>query len=101
MLRTVALVLLVLWLLGFIGFGHAVGAFIHILIVAAVVLFLIDLLFCGRSIVASTGGYNPRAGRRKNSTCKMGRFQRRNHCKHQQGESMESLEKSMAARCQS
>jgi len=49
MLRTIALVLLVLWLLGFIGFGHAVGAFIHLLIVVAVVLFLIDLLSGGRA----------------------------------------------------
>ena len=51
MLRTIALVLLVLWLLGFIGFGHAVGSLIHILIVLAVVLFLIDLLSGGRRTV--------------------------------------------------
>jgi hypothetical protein len=48
MLRTIALVLLVLWLVGAIGFSSAVGTFIHILIVAAVVLFLIDLLSGGR-----------------------------------------------------
>jgi len=44
MLRTIALVLLVLWLLGFIGFGHALGAFIHAVLVIAIVLFVIDLL---------------------------------------------------------
>lgn len=48
MLRTIAAVLFVLWLLGFIGFGHAVGAFIHILIVFAIILFVIDLLSAGR-----------------------------------------------------
>lgn len=48
MLKTIALVLLVLWAVGFIGFGSAVSTFIHILIVAAVVLFLIDLLSGGR-----------------------------------------------------
>jgi len=51
MLRTIALILLIMWLLGFIGFTHAVGAFIHILIVAAIVIFLIDLLSAGRTRV--------------------------------------------------
>ncbi len=50
MLRTIALVLLVLWLLGFVGFGQAVGSFIHLLIVIAIVLFVIDLLG-GRKVV--------------------------------------------------
>ena len=50
MLRTIALVLLVLWLLGFIGFSKAVGSFIHILIVVAIVLFLIDLLGGRRAV---------------------------------------------------
>jgi uncharacterized membrane protein YtjA (UPF0391 family) len=50
MLRTIALILLVLWLLGFIGFSSAVGQFIHILIVVAIVLFLIDLLGGRRSV---------------------------------------------------
>ena len=48
MLRTIAAILLVLWLVGFIGFGQAVGTFIHILIVGAIVLFIIDLLSAGR-----------------------------------------------------
>ena len=50
MLRTIALVLLVLWLLGFVGFSSAVGSFIHILIVIAIILFVIDLLG-GRKVV--------------------------------------------------
>jgi hypothetical protein len=41
-LTTVALVLLVLWLLGFLV--HIGGALIHALIVIAVVVFLVDLL---------------------------------------------------------
>ncbi len=44
MLRTIAAVLLVLWLLGFIGFGQTVGALIHAVLVIALVLFVIDLL---------------------------------------------------------
>jgi hypothetical protein len=43
MLWTIALVLLVLWLLGFVGF-HVLGAGIHILLVAAVVLFVLWIL---------------------------------------------------------
>ena len=52
MLKTIALVLLVLWALGFIGFNSAVGSLIHILIVAAIVLFVIDLLSGGRRMVS-------------------------------------------------
>jgi multisubunit Na+/H+ antiporter MnhF subunit len=43
MLYTIAVILLVLWLLGFIGF-HVVGSFIHILLVIAIVLVLIRLI---------------------------------------------------------
>ncbi len=43
MLYTIAVILLVLWLLGFIGF-HIVGSFIHILLVIAIVLILIRLI---------------------------------------------------------
>ncbi len=43
MLYTVALVLLVLWLLGLVT-GYTIGAFIHVLLVIAVVLFLVGLL---------------------------------------------------------
>lgn len=48
MLRTIAAVLLVLWLLGFVGFREAAGSFIHLLIVFAIVAFIIDLLSGGR-----------------------------------------------------
>jgi len=43
MLTTIAVILLVLWLVGFIGF-HVVGGFIHILLVVAIVLFLIRVI---------------------------------------------------------
>ena len=48
MLKTIALVLLVLWAVGFIGFNSAVAGFIHALLVAAVILFVADLLIGGR-----------------------------------------------------
>lgn len=43
MLTTIAFVLLILWLLGFIGF-HILGGFIHVLLVIAVILFLIRII---------------------------------------------------------
>ncbi len=43
MLTTIAVVLLVLWLIGFIGF-HVVSGFIHILLVIAIILFLIRII---------------------------------------------------------
>lgn len=43
MLTTIAVILLILWLLGFIGF-HVLGGFIHILLVVAVILFLIRII---------------------------------------------------------
>ncbi len=43
MLTIIAIVLVVLWLVGFIGF-HVVGGFIHILLVIAVILFLIRVI---------------------------------------------------------
>ncbi len=43
MLTTIAVILLVLWLLGFVGF-HVLGGFIHILLVVAIILFLIRLI---------------------------------------------------------
>jgi hypothetical protein len=42
-LYTLALVLLVLWLLGMVS-GYTIGAFIHVLLVVAVVLVLVQLL---------------------------------------------------------
>lgn len=43
MLTTIAIILVVMWLLGFIGF-HILGSFIHILLVIAVILFLIRVI---------------------------------------------------------
>lgn len=43
MLTTIAVVLLILWVLGFVGF-HILGSFIHILLVVAVVLFLVRII---------------------------------------------------------
>lgn len=49
MLYTAAIVLLVLWLLGFVS-GYTVGSFIHILLVVAVVLFLVGLVSGRRTV---------------------------------------------------
>ena len=42
-------ILLILWVLGFVS-GYTIGAFIHVLLVVAVVLFLVGLL-SGRRVV--------------------------------------------------
>ena len=49
MLMTIAIVLLVLWLLGLVT-GTTLGGFIYILLVVAIVLFLVRLL-TGRKVV--------------------------------------------------
>lgn len=43
MLTTIAIVLIALWLIGFIG-GNVLGGFIHILLVIAVILFLLRII---------------------------------------------------------
>jgi hypothetical protein len=43
MLYTIALVLIVLWLLGFVS-GYAIGGFIHILLVVAVIVLLVQII---------------------------------------------------------
>ncbi len=43
MLTTIATVLLILWLVGFLGF-NMLGGFIHILLVIAVIFFLIRII---------------------------------------------------------
>jgi len=48
MLWTIFVILLVLWAVGFIGF-HVVGAYIHILLVIALVVLVIQLLSGRRS----------------------------------------------------
>ena len=49
MLYTIAAVLLILWLLGLVS-GYTIGAFIHVLLVIAVVLLLVQLV-SGRRVV--------------------------------------------------
>jgi hypothetical protein len=49
MLYTIAVILLVLWLLGLVT-GYTVGAFIHVLLVIAIVLFLVGLISGRRTI---------------------------------------------------
>ena len=48
MLYTLAVVLLVLWLLGVVS-GYTIGAFIHVLLVIAIVLVLVRLI-SGRGV---------------------------------------------------
>jgi Family of unknown function (DUF5670) len=49
MLWTITIVLLVLWLVGFIGF-HAIGAWIHILLVLAIIVLIFNLLSGRRAL---------------------------------------------------
>ena len=43
MLFTIAVILLIAWLLGIVG-TYTIGAFVHVLLLVAVVLFLVGLL---------------------------------------------------------
>ena len=43
MLYTIAVILLIMWLLGLVS-GYTIGAFIHVLLVVAVVLFLVGFI---------------------------------------------------------
>ena len=49
MLETIAIVLIVFWLLGVVS-GYTLGYFIHVLLVIAIVLFLVRLI-SGRRVV--------------------------------------------------
>ena len=49
MLYTIAVVLLIMWILGLVS-GYAIGAFVHLLLVVAIVLFLAGVL-SGRRLV--------------------------------------------------
>jgi Family of unknown function (DUF5670) len=49
MLYTIAVVLLVAWLLGWVGV-YTIGSFVHVLLVVAIVLFLIGLI-SGRRVL--------------------------------------------------
>ncbi len=48
MLYTIAVVLIILWLLGMVT-GYTLGAFIHILLVVAVIMILVNLISGRRS----------------------------------------------------
>jgi hypothetical protein len=50
MLFTIAVILLVAWLLGFVGV-YTVGSVLHLLLVIAIVLFLVGLLSGRRTVV--------------------------------------------------
>ena len=50
MLYTLAVILLVAWLLGIVG-TYTIGAFVHVLLVIAVVLLIVGLLSGRRTIV--------------------------------------------------
>jgi uncharacterized membrane protein YtjA (UPF0391 family) len=50
MLYTLAVILLVAWLLGLVG-TYAIGGIVHVLLVIAVVLFVIGLLSGRRTVV--------------------------------------------------
>ena len=50
MLYTIAVVLLIAWLLGFVGI-YTVGSFVHVLLVVALVLFIFGLVSGRRSLV--------------------------------------------------
>ena len=50
MLYTIAVILLIAWLLGVVG-TYTIGAFVHVLLVIAVVLFVVGLVSGRRSIV--------------------------------------------------
>lgn len=49
MLLTIAVILFILWLLGFLAF-HIAGGFIHILIIAAIIIVLWDLIVGRRRV---------------------------------------------------
>ena len=49
MLYTIAVILLVAWLLGFLGV-YAIGSFVHVLLVIAIVLFVVGLLSGRRAL---------------------------------------------------
>ena len=50
MLYTLAVILLIAWLLGIVG-TYTIGAFVHVLLVIAVVLFVVGLLSGRRAVL--------------------------------------------------
>ena len=49
MLYTIAVILLIAWLLGVVGM-YTIGAFVHVLLVIAIVLFVVGLLSGRRTL---------------------------------------------------
>jgi hypothetical protein len=49
MLYTLAIILLIAWLLGLVG-TYTIGAFVHVLLVIAIVLFVVGLLSGRRTL---------------------------------------------------
>ena len=50
MLYTLAIILLIAWLLGIVG-TYTIGAFVHVLLVIALVLFIVGLLSGRRTVL--------------------------------------------------
>jgi hypothetical protein len=50
MLYTIAVILLIMWLLGVVG-TYTIGAFVHVLLVIALVLFVVGLVSGRRTLV--------------------------------------------------
>ncbi len=50
MLMTLAVILLIAWLLGIVG-TYTVGAFVHVLLVIAIVLFLVSIISGRRTVL--------------------------------------------------
>jgi uncharacterized membrane protein YtjA (UPF0391 family) len=50
MLMTLAIILLIAWLLGVVG-TYTIGAFVHVLLVVALVLFVVSFLTGRRTVV--------------------------------------------------
>lgn len=49
MLYTIAVILLIAWLLGFVGI-YTIGSFVHVLLIVAIVLFAVGLLSGRRTL---------------------------------------------------
>jgi hypothetical protein len=50
MLYTIAVILIVLWLLGLVS-GYAIGGFIHILLAIAIIMILVNLISGRRPVI--------------------------------------------------
>jgi hypothetical protein len=49
MLYTIAVILIIMWLLGMVS-GYAIGGFIHILLVVAIIMILVNLISGRRAV---------------------------------------------------